>query len=138
VELSEQSIRDAEERMTQLLASGPHAVAARYDRRVSRIVVSLSNGLEMAFPPHLAEELADAKPADLAIVEVTPAGLGLHWPRLDAHLYVPALLQGVFGSPGWMAALWNGDGGLARETPMGTRRIKRRRDKRASKAAAAE
>jgi len=138
VELSEQSIRDAEERMTRILASGPHAVAARYDRRVSRIVVTLSNGLEMAFPPHLAEGLADARPADLAIVEVTPAGLGLHWPRLDADLYVPALLQGVFGSPRWMAELLSREGSLAPDTTNGRRRTNRRRDKPASKAAAAE
>lgn len=94
--------------------SGPHAVAARYDRRVGRIMVTLSNGLELAFPPHLAEGLADAKPADLAIIEITPAGLGLHWPKLDADLYLPALLQGVFGSPRWMAGLLGKSGGLAR------------------------
>jgi hypothetical protein len=32
-------------------------------------MVSLNNGLELAFPPHLAEGLADAKPADLAVIE---------------------------------------------------------------------
>nr|WP_294507517.1 DUF2442 domain-containing protein [uncultured Rhodopila sp.] len=100
--------------MQDRLASGPHAVAARYDRRVSRIMVSLSNGLELAFPPHLAEGLANAKPADLAIIEITPAGLGLHWPRLNADLYLPALLEGVFGSPRWMAGLLGRSGGTAR------------------------
>jgi hypothetical protein len=99
--------------MRERLASGPHAVAARYDRRVSRVMVSLSNGLELAFPPHLAEGLAAATPADLAVIEITPAGLGLHWPRLDADLYLPALLQGVFGSPRWMAGLLGKSGGLA-------------------------
>jgi hypothetical protein len=79
--------------------------AARYDRRVSRIMVNLSNGLELAFPPHLAEGLANAKPADLAVIEITRAGLGLHWPRLDADLYLPPLLEGVFGSPRWMAGV---------------------------------
>jgi hypothetical protein len=62
----------------------------------------------------LAEGLADAKPADLAAIEITPAGLGLHWPRLDADLYLPALLEGVFGSPRWMAGLLGKSGGLAR------------------------
>ena len=27
-----------------------------------------------------------------------PNGLGLHWPQLDADLYVPALIEGAFGS----------------------------------------
>ena len=105
LEISDTAIREAGRRMAERLASGPHAVAAHYDRRVSRVMVSLGNGLELAFPPHLAEGLADAKPADLAIIEITPAGLGLHWPKLDADLYLPALLQGVFGSPRWMAGL---------------------------------
>jgi hypothetical protein len=26
----------------------------------------------------------------------------LHWPKLDADLYAPALLQGIFGSRKWM------------------------------------
>ena len=103
MDISDAAIQQAELRMRKRLASAPHAVAARYDRRVSRVVVSLSNGLELAFPPHLAEGLADAKPADLAVIEITPTGLGLHWPKLDADLYLPALLEGVFGSSRWMA-----------------------------------
>lgn len=105
MDISDAEIEAAEQRMRDRLASTPHAVAARYDRRVARIMVTLSNGLELAFPPYLAEGLAGAKPDDLGVVELTPTGLGLHWPRLDADLYVPALLQGVFGSPRWMAGL---------------------------------
>jgi hypothetical protein len=111
VEIPDTDIQQAEQRMAQRLASGPHAVAARYDRRVSRIMVSLSNGLKLAFPPHMAEGLADAKPADLGVIEIKPAGLALHWPRLDADLY---LLEGVFGSPRWMPGLLGHSGGLAR------------------------
>jgi hypothetical protein len=114
VEISDAAIQQAEQRMRERLASAPHAIIARYDRRASRVVVALSNGLELAFPPHLAEGLANAKPADLAAIEITPTGLGLHWPKLDADLYLPALLQGVFGSPRWMAGLLGRSGGLAR------------------------
>jgi hypothetical protein len=114
VEISDAAIQQAEQRMRERLESTPHAIAARYDRRVSRVVVALSNGLELAFPPHLAEGLANAKPADLAVIEITPTGLCLHWPKLDADLYLPTLLQGVFGSPRWMAGLLGKSGGLAR------------------------
>jgi hypothetical protein len=101
--VTEKEFTEAEARMQALRQAG-HAVAARYDRKASRIVVRLSTGLELAFPPALAEGLADAAPADLAEIEISPAGLGLHWPKLDAELYIPALLQGVFGSRRWMAA----------------------------------
>jgi hypothetical protein len=114
MEISDAAVHKAEQRMRERMEATPRAIAARYDRRVSRIIVSLSNGLELAFPPHLAEGLADAKPADLAAIEITPTGLGLHWPKLDADLYLPALLEGVFGSPRWMAGLLGKSGGLAR------------------------
>jgi hypothetical protein len=103
MDISDAEIEQAEARMQAVLAGTPHATAARYDRRIARIMVTLSNGLELAFPPHLAEGLADAKPADLAVIEISPTGLGLHWPALDADLYVPSLLAGKFGSSRWMA-----------------------------------
>ena len=64
-------------------------------------------------PVHLLEELAEAGADDLAEIEISPAGLGLHWPRLDADVYVPALMQGVFGTRRWMAAQLGASGGRA-------------------------
>ena len=92
----------------------PKAIHARYDRRVSRVIVGLDNGLELAFPPRLAQGLEHATPADLAIIEISPLGDGLHWPAIDADLYVPGLLQGVFGSKSWMARHLGAAGGRAR------------------------
>jgi hypothetical protein len=111
--ITETELARAEARMATLRDSG-HAVAARYDRRRSRIVVRLNTGVELTFPARLAEGLADASPDNLADIEISPAGLGLHWPRLDADLYVPALLQGVFGSKSWMASLLGAEGGRSR------------------------
>jgi hypothetical protein len=101
-------------KQAQTLRKAGHAVAARYDRRSARIVVRLNTGVEIAFPVDLAEGLAGASPDDLAAIEITPAGFGLHWPKLDADLYVPALLQGAFGSKRWMAAQLGATGGKAR------------------------
>ena len=100
--ITERDLAKAEKRMAAQREAG-HAVSARYDRRRSRVVVALNTGVELTFPTQLAEGLADASPDSLAEIEISPAGLGLHWPRLDADLYVPALLQGVFGSKRWMA-----------------------------------
>jgi hypothetical protein len=82
--------------------ANPMAIAARYDRRVSRVVVCLSNGLEVSFKPHDAQGLETAKPADLSEIEISPSGFGLHFPKLDADLYLPALLKGVFGTKQWI------------------------------------
>src|SRR5215470_1646634 len=112
--LTDEDIRRAEKALQAEMTVGPRAVAARYDRRRSRVVVSLENGLELAFPPHLAEGLDKAAPADLAAIEISPTGLGLHWPKIDADLYLPALLNGVLGSPRWMAGLMGHKGGRAR------------------------
>jgi hypothetical protein len=50
----------------------------------------------------LVEELADAPRSKLTKIKISPSGLGLHWPLLDADLYVPALIEGAFGSRRWM------------------------------------
>lgn len=104
----------AEVRMQSELKGHPKAVHAHYDRRVSRVIVALDNGLELAFPPRLAQGLERATPAELATIEISPLGDGLHWPALDADLYVPALLHGVFGSKSWMARQLGAVGGRAR------------------------
>lgn len=90
------------------------AIAARFDRRRSRIIVSLDSGVELTFPPAMADGLSGARPDDLADVVVTPSGLGLHWPRLDADLYLPALLSGVFGTRSLAAATLGAAGGRTR------------------------
>lgn len=91
-----------------------HAVAVRYDRHTARVIVRLDSGVQITFPVRLVEGLANASPHDLADIEISPAGLGLHWPKLDADVYVPALLKGVFGSKSWMAAQLGESGGKAR------------------------
>lgn len=101
IALPENDFRLAEQRMSAL-RSACHAVAARYDRCKSQVIVSLNTGVELSFPPELAQGLADASPDSLAEIEISPAGHGLHWPQLDADVYLPALLQGVFGSKSWM------------------------------------
>jgi hypothetical protein len=111
--ITEDELKQAELRMATVREAG-HAVSARYDRRRSRVVVVLNTGVELAFPTRLAEELADASPENLADIEISPTGLGLRWPRLDADLYVPALLQGVFGSKSWIARQLGAEGGRSR------------------------
>ena len=97
-----------------LRASAPQAVAARYDRRLGRVFIALSTGIDVAFAPRDAQGLERAKPADLSVIEISPSGFGLHFPKLDADLYLPSLLEGFLGSKRWMAARLGRRGGLAR------------------------
>ena len=92
----------------------PHAVAARYDAGRGRLVIILSTGVELGLAPRDVEGLAGASIEDLRVVEVDAMGLGVHFPRLDADLYVPALLEGVLGSRRWMAARSGAAGKKAR------------------------
>ena len=94
-----------------MLAKTPKAVSARYDRRIGRVVIELSTGLAVSFKPHDAQGLEHAKPDDLAEIEISPSGLGIHVPALDADLYLPALLAGFLGSRNWMAASMGKAGG---------------------------
>ena len=85
-------------------ADAPTAIAARYDVRLGKIVISLSNGLDIAFPPEVAQGLEGASAAALKTIEISPSGFGVHFPKLDADFYLPALLEGVLGSRKWIAA----------------------------------
>lgn len=109
--LTDAKVRQAEKRMQARLKEQPRATSAHYDRRGARLVVELSNGLELGVPVGLVQGLAGARPSDLSDIEISPAGLGLHWPRLDADLYLPALMEGVFGTRRWMAELMGKAGG---------------------------
>ena len=77
--------------------------SAKFDRRSGRVVLALSTGLQVAFRPADAQGLQQARHEDLARIDISPSGLGLHFPALDADIYVPALLEGFFGSGRWMA-----------------------------------
>jgi hypothetical protein len=85
-----------------MLATEIRAAAAHYDQPSGRVVVDLTNGCAYAFPARLVQDLQGASDQDLAQVEVDGMGFNLHWPTLDADLYVPALLAGVFGTRAWM------------------------------------
>ncbi|HET7576616.1 MAG TPA: DUF2442 domain-containing protein [Sphingomicrobium sp.] len=113
--ITEQQLKAAEEQMQAVRACG-YATAARYDRRRGRIVVELNTGLEMTFPPELAQGLEHADEEALADIQITPSGLGLHWPKLGADLYVPGLMEGLFGSRRWMARELGARGGRARSS----------------------
>lgn len=104
VELTDERIRDANERGRVGRESQPHARTARYDAKADRVIVELTNGATFAFPPRLVEGLHDASSAEIAKIEVIGRGFGLHWEELDLDYTVPGLVSGIFGTAKWMAA----------------------------------
>ena len=86
-----------------VLGSEPRASATRCDRAAGRMVVDFTNGCGDAFPAALVRDLQGASDEDLAGVQVDGLGLNLHFAALDADLYVPALVSGIFGTWAWMA-----------------------------------
>jgi Protein of unknown function (DUF2442) len=112
--ITKQEFDEANARTKALKASTAAAVAARYDRKTKKIIVNLSTGIGLFFSPQDAQGLEDAAAAQLSEIEINSSGFGLHWPQLDADIYVPALLEGSLGSRKWMAARLGAQGGKAR------------------------
>jgi len=95
-------------------AAIPRAIAALYDRASGRIVIHLSSNLDLSFSPRDAQGLENAKPSQLEEIEISPSGFGIHFPKLDADLYLPGLLEGFLGSKRWMASRLGQIGGKSR------------------------
>lgn len=114
--VSNDDFQRANRRGRMLRERAPVVIAARYDSKVGRIVLSLSSGLDITFPPECAEGLERASSADLRAIEISPSGLGIYFPELDVDLYVPALLEGSMGSRKWMAARLGAAGGSSTST----------------------
>lgn len=70
-----------------------------------RIFIELNTEIIMGFPSQRLQGLENATPRQLAEVEITPSGYGLHWESLDVDLGVPELVAGLLGSKAWMSEL---------------------------------
>jgi hypothetical protein len=77
------------------------------------IILKLNDGRRHVIPRELLQGLESGSSKQIANVEIIGRGTGLHWPDLDADLYVPALLRGVYGTRRWMAQIGR-NGGLAK------------------------
>ena len=104
----------ANRRAKDMQAAVPKALSARYDRDSGRVVIRLSSKLDVSFSPHDAQGLEQAKPSQLEEIEISPSGFGIHFPKLNADLYIPGLLEGFLGSRQWMARRLGHAGGRSR------------------------
>lgn len=90
----------------------PRAREVFYDVRSERIVVELKTGGAFAFPPAMYPELRDRTPQELARVEPSPSGEGLHWVEIDVHIATAGVLVDLLGPS--MFRAFAGVGGKAK------------------------
>jgi hypothetical protein len=76
-------------------------------------ILKLTDGRRRVFPREDMQGLQTGTKEQFAHIEIVGGGTGLHWPDLDADLYVPALLRGIYGNKLWMTKIGR-RGGLAK------------------------
>lgn len=107
--ISHEQVKAAEERGRRLQREYA-ASEAHYDQATGRVVVSFPTEVQISFPPQKVQGLSDATEQDLQLIELSPSGLSLHFPSLDADVYIPALMQNILGSKSWMARIGQAGG----------------------------
>jgi hypothetical protein len=99
MEISKAEFARANRRAAELRAKVPHAVTAEYDASRERIVVALSSGFEVAFPPRALQGLEHATPEELAVIEIDPSGL------MRTIICLGCLKASLVRGPGWQRSL---------------------------------
>ena len=102
-EISDQALDLAAARGATARRATPRARAARLDAGGDALIVTLTNGVELAIRARLVPGLDAVAPAQRAAVDVLGAGYGLHWDALDLDLSVPELLADVCGTRAFLA-----------------------------------
>lgn len=71
----------------------PPVESVKYDGAAERLVILLQNGVQLSISPRSIRGLEHARPCDLDNAEISPSGLGIHFRKIDADLYVPSLMD---------------------------------------------
>ena len=88
----------------KMMKRGPIVVFVAYDPASRTLLLTFADGTSLTTPVDNVQGLAGADDADLAFIEIESQGLSLHWPKLDADVWVPSLVEGVTGTRAWIAA----------------------------------
>jgi len=81
----------------------PQATGAAYNPATGLVCIRLSNGVVIGLPAAQTQGLETADSKSLSKICISPSGYGIHFPKLDVDLYLPALMEGIFGTQAWMA-----------------------------------
>lgn len=83
----------------------PRAKSVEHISSLNLLIVQLTNGRRLVLPIEDVQGLGNATPEQLQNVQLLGHGAGISFPGLDIDLYVPALVEGIYGNRRWMAQL---------------------------------
>jgi hypothetical protein len=96
---------DAALERSKLHDSDPRALAVEHIPALKLLIVGLSNQRRLVLPIEDMQGLGNATHKQIQNYELLGHGTGISFPDLDVDLYVPALIEGVYGNRRWMAQL---------------------------------
>jgi hypothetical protein len=83
----------------------PLAQTVEHIPALNLLIVGLSNQRRLVLPIEDVQGLGNATHEQIQNYELLGRGTGISFPELDVDLYVPALIEGVYGNRRWMAQL---------------------------------
>jgi hypothetical protein len=89
----------------------PLATTVEHIQDLNLLIVKLSNHRRLILPIEDVQGLDKATHDQMQNYELLGHGTGISFPDLDVDLYVPALMEGVYGNRRWMAHLGRKGGG---------------------------
>lgn len=101
--ITDRQMQAARARAHELKNHVPQATGAVYNPDTGLVCIRLSNGIVIGLPAAQTQGLETASTKDLSAIRISPSGYGIHFPKLDVDLYLPALMEGIFGTKAWMA-----------------------------------
>ena len=97
----------------QLHDHDPVAQTVEHIPGLNLLIVGLSNHRRLVLPLEDLQGLEHATHEHLMNYELPGRGTGISFPDLDVDFYVPALMEGVYGTRRWMTELGK-KGGIAK------------------------
>ena len=101
--ITDQQMQAARAQAQKIKSHVPQATGASYNPDTGLVCIRLSNGIVIGLPAAQTQGLETADEDALSSINISPSGYGIHFPGLDVDLYLPALMEGIFGTKAWMA-----------------------------------
>jgi hypothetical protein len=103
--------------------SDPVALKVEHIPDLNLLTVRLSNGRRLVLPMEDLQGLSGATHEQIQNHELLGRGTGISFPDLDVDLYVPALIEGVYGNRRWMGHLGKKGGSAKTEAKRHAARV---------------
>jgi hypothetical protein len=95
--VSDKELERAETRGTELYENVPHAVEALYVPSIKRILVRLSDEMELSLRTDQYFATKDATDDQLSAIELNASGFEIYFPKMDEGFWLPDLLEHLLG-----------------------------------------